>query len=463
MEEFDVYTGKLEYKNIKFDFVYKNGKLNLNPEDSKKYKTYQLFINSFIEEKYESIYIDSILKGISNETCKEIIFFPKRKPVGNCNFALIVEIESYIVKKYDKDLIDRIGIKGAEIDYIFPTTQALDSLKWKETGNWQVTTRDFSSTTSKKQKFKVDEKEVTIYFSIARTLSRGIGVAPIYLQSVMYFEFLPTDDYQFIKDVVLIGRQFIRYLCYRRNIVFSDIMIDSPTDNCKHQTFGNMYELYENTDIEKYALKKNKYIEIKLLDGKEGKILNDIASNKLYLKHLPKSYEEGRHIDAARFIMITSAFEWEFKRNYKNGIDKNKKTIEAEDKVESEINKLIETSSGKSKKIYKFLKKLIRSDSLSTEIKQVSKDYNDLIDIFGQHLYRLNNEKLDYNNMGGRLATQRNNFAHGNLDKEFIGNSLLDLIFLEYIIYIMQLKRYNIDDISIKKAINELFGCNLFI
>ncbi len=65
--------------------------------------------------------------------------------------------------------------------------------------------------------------------------------------------------------------------------------------------------------------------------------------------------------------------------------------------------------------------------------------------------------------MGSRLADQRNHFAHGDLDKDFIGLSLLDLIFLERIIYALQLKIYGVDNGKIQKAINELFHCNFVI
>ena len=51
---------------------------------------------------------------------------------------------------------------------------------------------------------------------------------------------------------------------------------------------------------------------------------------------------------------------------------------------------------------------------------------------------------LNYTEVGERLANQRNNFAHGNLDKEFDSDSLLDLAFLEYLVYAMQLKRMGI-------------------
>ncbi len=50
-----------------------------------------------------------------------------------------------------------------------------------------------------------------------------------------------------------------------------------------------------------------------------------------------------------------------------------------------------------------------------------------------------------------------------DLDKEFIGMSLLDLMFLEMILYAMQLRYYGIDEMPIKQAINDLFRQNMMI
>ena len=65
--------------------------------------------------------------------------------------------------------------------------------------------------------------------------------------------------------------------------------------------------------------------------------------------------------------------------------------------------------------------------------------------------------------MGKRLADQRNNYAHGNLDIDFIDLSLLDLMYTERIVYAMQLKYYGVDMMNIQYAINELFRCGLVI
>lgn len=175
---------------------------------------------------------------------------------------------------------------------------------------------------------------------------------------------------------------------------------------------------------------------------------------------MPKTYEDGRHIDASRFIMITAAFEWEFHRTYPNGVPKKESTILIENEAIEALQRLIDSSTGKLKNKYKFLSKLIRSDSLQTELVKIGEDFDSIIGNFGKHLYSLNGEELIYSSMGERLSSQRNHFAHGDLDKDFIGLALLDLIYLEYIVYAMQMKHYGIENANIRNAINELFHLN---
>lgn len=170
------------------------------------------------------------------------------------------------------------------------------------------------------------------------------------------------------------------------------------------------------------------------------------------------------NIDAARFVMITAAFEWEFDRLFPDGICKSKERVEAELIVSQKLNELIDTSSGKTKKIYKSLLKCIeRRPSLANKIEKIGSDMGALLEPFGQQLYGFNKEELNYTDMGKRLGDQRNYFAHGDLDKDFIGLSLLDLIFLQRIIYAIQLKISGLEDKQIQRAINDLFQCRFAI
>lgn len=208
---------------------------------------------------------------------------------------------------------------------------------------------------------------------------------------------------------------------------------------------------------------RRRYIKQEYISGHEGEIFSDIINHKIYLRHLPDTYKVGHHIDAARFVMITAAFEWEFCRNYPNGIERGEKTKQIEQEATQAIQKLIDNSTGKLKDKYKFLKKLIKSDSLQSEVEQMGKDYGDIINPFGEYLYELNGQELSYSKMGLRLGNQRNHFAHGDIDEEFINESLIDVVFLETVLYAMQLRCYDIEKIDVQKAIKDLFHYSIAI
>lgn len=464
MKDYDTYTGTINYKEIDFTFIFDKKRLKLIPPKEKIQEVEMWFIKEMEKGVYtfgNPVYVEDIIYGIANETGQRIVLIPSHTSIGRINSTLIVDIEYYIINKYDRENVDRIAIKGPEITHIFPTTFALNKIDWGKDGIIDVSTKPFTETTTEKEKFIMDDKELLIYFGISISSSYKTGESPINLSSTMFIEFDPTDDYEFISVLLKISKQFIQYLCYRRNVVFSSVEIASPISKGLHETFATLYETQENNLIETYPIEKEKFIKYGYIKGAIGKIMDDIVAQKIYLEHIPETYELGRRINAGRFVMITAAFEWEFNRAYPNGIVKNRKTQDAEENVTNIINSLINNNTGKSKNIFKFLKKLISTDNLESRIIEYGKDYSNISDIFGNHLYSLNNEELNYKQMGKRLSDQRNHFAHGDIDKEFIGLSLLDLIYLEYIIYIMQLKFYGLDDDMIKCAINDLFRCNI--
>ena len=327
-----------------------------------------------------------------------------------------------------------------------------------------VTTQSFNETTTAPQSFTVDDKQVSVEFSISRKLSTKFNDPPITLRSSMLFEFEPTNDYRFIYRLWHTAKQFLQYLCYRKNILLPEVTLSAPAEDGKYEEFATLYVFNETGDAEAEILKSGRYIKQVNLAGSEGKILTDIANGTLYLRHLPQSYRSGRSIDASRFIMITAAFEWEFRRSFPDGIIKREATIKAEDAVTEEIQKLLNKANGrKERSIYRFLQRLVRSDSLESEIIHTGKVIDNIIGVFGKHLYRMNGQELNYSEMGKRLSSQRNNYAHGNLDKEFIGLSLLDLMYMEYVLYAMQLNYYGIDTTNIRHAINDLFHLNYAI
>ena len=459
------YTGKLKYRDIDFTFVFAGTELRLIPPADKESEIeWQWKMKSIGNGAYtfaDPMPVDErYLTSHCNETNQRIVFLPAQgSTLSFNNTVVIIEIESFVVCKSNDDKFNRVTFSCPEMNYIHPINKAFTIKipnEFAKEGVAYFNTQNFDLTTTDKQKFIVDEKEVQMYFGISRTISFKIDNPPLTLESVMFFEFDATNDYSFILRLWQIARDFIRFLCYRNNIFITKIELSTSEDDGKYKKFAKMYINNMDEESEELPLQKGRYIKQIHIAGKEGEILSDIASDNIYLRHLPETYESGHHINAARFVMITAAFEWEFSRQYPDGCTKSKATIDAEKDVSNEIQKLIDKVSGKRKKICKFLKRLIKSTSLQTEIIQIGKDYSSIIDIFGNHLYQINGEELKYSEMGQRLSDQRNHFAHGDLDKDFIGLSLLDLMFLEIVVYAMQLKHYEIDDVEIQKSINEL-------
>ncbi len=466
-DELDLYTGTVLYKDINFTFAFDRSELRLIPPKDKEQEIEwewgrkPLGNGAYTWGDSVPVGVDFLI-GECNETRRRIIFLPKQgATLGLYNTVVRIPLAAYVICKYDRDSIDRISFSCPEINYIHPVNQAitltLTADEFHNKGIVTVSTQDFDVTTTEKQVFIVDGKEIKAYLGISRAVSTKIHEPPLRLDSSLMFEFDAIEDYQFIYRLWWIAREFVRFLCYRKNVFIPKVELAAPLKGGKHETFATMYLLGQDGETESDALKKGRYIKQVHISGHEGDILSDIADDNLYLRHLPETYQSGRYINAARFVMITAAFEWEFHRLYPDGVKKSEATIEAEEAVSECMQKHINETSGRQKKIYKRLKKLVKSDSLKTEIIQMGTDFTGIIGEFGNHLYRINGQELKYTEMGQRLADQRNHFAHGDLDKDFIGLSLLDLIYLEYVVYAMQLKHYGVQDVEIQKSINELF------
>lgn len=469
-DELELYTGTLLYKGINFTFAFDKPELRLIPsEEDRHIIEWDWKMKAIGQGAYtfaDPIRIDEpYIIGECNETNRKIVFIPKQgSTLGLYNSVVRILPVAYIICSSDSDAITGMSFSCPELNYIHPVNQALmldiPADRLGNNGVFTVSTRDFSLTTTEKQTFIVDGNEIRANFGITRTVSTKIHEEPLRLDSSLRFEFDPLNDYEFIYRLWWIARDFVRFLCYRKNVFITTAKLLAPSEGGGQRQFATMYLLEQDGATELEALKKGRYIKQIHIAGHEGEILSDIADDNLYLRHLPDTYQAGLHMNAARFVMITAAFEWEFHRLFPDGVEKSVATIEAEEAVSECIQGHIDESSGKQKKIYKFLKRLVKSDSLQSEIVQTGKDLSAVVGMFGEKLYHINGETLDYKEMGQRLADQRNHFAHGDLDKDFIGLSLLDLIYLENIIYALQLKHYGIDDLRIQKSINELFRHN---
>ena len=466
--DINIYTGSLTYKDIEFTFVFDKNELRLVPSADKKQEVERWFYKSLGGVAYtfgDPIYIDKPIFSDKCNECCQISFIPAyHRPLGRINSVIIIDIQAYIVYNSKGNGIKKMSFECPEINSIYSTRQAIET-KRNADGNFELKTLKFDSTNAKKQIFNVDGKDVEVYFDIIQITTHDTTKPPLSLQSCLMFKFEPTEDLNFIYRLHQIAICFIEYICYRKDISFEKISIYTEADDANKTTYDNgKFNMVGNKPaVDEESVKQGRCIKHHYIKNSESAILNAIVDNTLYIRHLPET-RKNTQINAARFVMITAAFEWEFKKLYPNGVRKKDATIKAEEKASEVLTTLIDESSGKLKNLYKsLLKNGIGFTPLQSKLIQVGKDLDSIIAPFGKYLYSINNKDLVYSKMGERLSKQRNHYAHGDLDEDFIGDSLLDLIFLERILYAMQLKRFGVCDKNIKHSINELFHCNFAI
>lgn len=457
-------TGNVKYNDLDYFFLLdeNENRLQLIPIEKPSYAISNFQITTIEPEPVKN----QLLVGKTNENGKVIVFVTIcGSHIKRVNKVLFLKIYAYFLLDTTNTVcINKISFSSPEIDRIFDVNRAFnlvfDINQFIDKGIVTIQTADFESTSTASSSFSVGQKEVSVSFEIIRNISTQFGKPPLSLNSCMCFEFEATDDYSFLVDLCHYARNFIRFLCFRKNIFFTAIDVYTSTEDGKHLKIGKLHIINDNHKSEEEPNLNNQCIKYEYIQGKEGRILSDIVLNSLFLRHLPKTYADSKHIDIASFIMITAAFEWEFNRSYPDGIDKSEQSIEIEESISSEITKLMDSSTGKKKKKYKYLLKCIKNDPLKSKITKVVNDYIDVIGDFGKNLYQINNMEFNSKSIGERVTDQRNHYAHGDLDKDFINESLLDVNFLEYVVYALQLRSVGLSDENIRKSINSVFHLN---
>lgn len=475
--EKNYFTGSLIYKDIEFSYVFDKTESIIYLTAKNNSLVTALELISHKDEIAKGVYISGTPKLIDvdyleascDQRMQRIIFFVNGS-FGMSNNVLNVHVYGYLIAN-DNNKFSRVGFECNEFNSIYPTNQAINKLKVDyEEGTFELTANGFKETTSNKSSFKVDGKEVTAYFGISYNLNNGNIKPPINLSTTLFFEFDETENFEFLYQLVRIAHAYLSFSNNRKDAKFSKIKLGVKSDAKEYINAGdyflNHYCIDSMTEIDYTSLEKGQFIKYEYISSVFGVLLDIISKGNLYTRHIPKSRNEARNIDAAKFVMLTAAFEWEFKQLFENGIPVSKKRQEAYNNAHVSLIKLIDNTKGKNRRereIYKHLDSCIELVTLEDKINYFINEYNDVIEVFGKHIYSLNNAKYEPKEMAKRISKQRNDFAHGNLDKEFCGDAFLDLIFFERLVYSMQLIKLGLDKRTIQLAINELFKCNILI
>lgn len=371
-DKLEVISGQLRYRGIDFIFLFDGKQLRMIPPKSEMNEILKWFSVSMGDMEYTKreshVFEESFLEGVCNENGSHYVFLIHAGTMfGYSNYILSINVFGYIQSYYPVENISKISFVGPEINHIHPVNNAIgciDIEEMSDNGVFTLKIADFDSTTTNKQEFDVDGKSVSVYFGITRGFSTKITESPVSINSNMVFEFDPTSDYDFLVRLWKIAKSFICYLCYRKNVYLRQVDISITLEDGKNKKIGNLF-VSDDSANEIETNENSKCIKQVYIDGSEGMLLAGIAQNTLYTRHIPNSSKSGRHIDAARFVMITAAFEWEFRNLYPDGIPKSETTLNIEREVEKTLQELIDSSSGDLKRKYKSLLKTAKFSSLA--------------------------------------------------------------------------------------------------
>lgn len=449
-------TGTLTYRNVEFTFVFDGEELRLIPPKDKAEEIFRQWILTPLKPQEGQTcgrfdpanplltIEEPLLTGKCNEDYRVFLFLTRRgERLRFSRSVLFVRVAAYFEFDSGESKIARIDFRAPEIDRVYPSNRAVheefDENDFSK-GVWTLKTRPLAETITEKQTFQVDGVDAQAGFYVARRRSSALGESPLTLNSVLTFNFEPTADRAFIFRLWGVAKRFLQFLNYRRNVYLPEAKLYATGG----LNVGVFRVLDETGDAEKYAIRNEMCVKQSHIAGAEGKILTELAANTLYTRHIPETFRSGRQIDVARFLLITTAFEWEFTRFIAELANKKKETDEI-DETEEPLVAIFDREKRKQKVC------------LSEKIEKCGDRFDAIVGDYGRVLYSLNGETFELSDAARRLARQRNAYAHGNLEREFDHKSSLALIYLLHLVYAIQLRRHGVNDANVKKAINDLF------
>lgn len=414
-----------------------------------------------IKEKEE---VPKILKGRAFEdNSKEIVFNIRRGEKTSAR-TYSFTLDSYTIFKKDESSFDTLRINSEELNWFYNVNNAYKYDEIVNTGQILfelVPLKDLK----KSFEFNLGDELVSAELNIIKKISTP-STSPIELATALYLSFKETTDYSKIHKLINVTSNFLKFVTYRRNISVSHVILiktDEKTGNLI--PVGEFYPNREEPNfIEKEKTLKKVLIDLPIIEKNIGALFNKIQNNMIYLTHIPENSVEKSTMTPARFVMITAGFEWQFRKSYEElniESEKEKKRNEGLKEVLAFLDQKIEESTGAKRKYFKGLKDRTRNTDmgLSPKINWALNEFKDVLDLFINHIYKLNHyEDVKYSDIGDRIQNRRNDYAHGNIDKKLKREVLIDLTVLEWLYYAMVLSSIGMSRENIKAAIDKLFS-----
>lgn len=369
---------------------------------------------------------------------------------------------SYIVFEHEETKFDGIQINSNELNWFHNVKQSYTFTVTPDTGQSEVKVKPFNKT-DKQFEFSFEGQDIQGNFNISRNFS-NVSTMPIKLQTDMNLYFEPTDKFEMVEKLFNVTYSFMKFITYRRNVSFGNITLKKKNDKTgKYRKVGNLYiKINKSEYVEEEKVIQERIIDLPLIEENLGELFEKLAETKIYISHIPDNSFDNNRITPSRIIMATAGFEWQFQSTYESlSRESDDKYKQQKEEILAFLNEKVYQNTGKNKKYFKrYRSLLLRSDlTLSDKINWALTEFSDELKLFITSLYKMNGvNEVKYSDISERVQNQRNDIAHGNIDKEFNSYVILDLLVLEWLYYAMVLSDIGVSRQKVKLAINKLFN-----
>lgn len=331
------------------------------------------------------------------------------------------------------------------------------------------------SNTENTFQFNYLNRQINGFIGIGQKVSLH-AASPLTLATRLVFEFGDAEEMNSCREVTMLVRDFLQFICYRQDVNFTKITLMNTIKlndgNEKIEEIGElvMSNLHYATLADTEGNLAN-IIHFEHLEQSMGHIFELLAQDNLYLKHIPRTVDEWSIHSIEKTILTAAAFEWEFAKIYPHAIEEyHRKNQEYQQEFLTIINQLLDTSAGKEKKYYKNMKYIVQNSNmnLSKRLQFALTDVKDIIGEIIDKMYSFNNfeGKNKVHKIADRIQSKRNTYAHGNLATTWTEEEeklmLGDMVTLQLLYYAIVLKDCGLTVEQAMRSIDSLFDLGIF-
>lgn len=406
--------GIISFNNELRNFVYEKKNLRIYPKEiNNLYDNIRIFTERFKERQLRLGEIINTVELFGTTYQGEAVVFYVLDYSGYDSGVISYDVIHY-AKASNRDflsLINRIEIKGHEIDLFYPSYRILEH-------NIKESLINVNLLESEKiENLSIFNHMLTIYFSTGYKNRFGSN-DPITTYSKMVIEFVGGVNLEEAIEVVYGITNFYSFVNFRRNIQITEIIVvDGTKENNRNDKVGEIHIC----DFHEREVKENKPLfNVTFYDFQSDllglrKLISYTTSGEINHSFLPSSGED-RVINRQKLLMQFSSFE----KEYSNFFGENKDLDDEYTKVRSEIRSFIEEKkiNSENPEEYEHFLKVIEND------KQIKRKLKNVLVMLEKDL-SLNGDsgvllsKKERGQFVEAMGKLRNDLSHGELINKY--------------------------------------------